>query len=148
MNCLLNANLFCSGPFKMKPFPHLSLMPVIEVTLYHIIIWYRMNICSFRISTFFWTGQNVLGLTETKTWNWMTVFLLMCIKCHCFPLNKHKQILAHVPCYWIEFLAWCQHEKMRRKKCNMSIWMLQLAKHLICDFTFTFSFFFICCKLN
>ena len=27
-------------------------------------------------------------------------------------------------------------------------WMLQGAKYLICDFTFTFSFTFICSKLN
>ena len=31
---------------------------------------------------------------------------------------------------------------------HLPFWMLQAAKDLICDFTFTFSFFFICCKLN
>ena len=31
---------------------------------------------------------------------------------------------------------------------HLVFWVLQAAKYLICDFTFTFSFFFICTKLN
>ena len=31
---------------------------------------------------------------------------------------------------------------------HLIFWMLQAAKYLRCDFTFTFSFFFICSKLN
>ena len=31
---------------------------------------------------------------------------------------------------------------------HLIFWMLHAANYLMCDFTFTFSFFFICSKLN
>ena len=39
-------------------------------------------------------------------------------------------------------------EKNILHKPNLIFWMLQAAKYLIYDFTFTFSFFTICSKLN
>ena len=77
-----------------------------------------------------------------------------------FHWRNRSQNFRFSKCYDICFYHFCEKHPLMGKKrllkseknilqiSHLIFWMLQAAKYLIHDFTFTFPFFFICSKLN